>query len=394
MAVWNRSQMSARRDRLPRIRLRLAATPDKSGGRKGILRGWKVGAPVCAFGQLIFWQDRRNGDSLHGVDDPGGAMRTAIAVLVAMTALALSAARADETCRLLRMAELDIVTTSDGRITVPATIDGHPVRLLLDTAAPFSGVSPQWAAQNGEKAQTLSGNAVILRGGYRLNNFIQVASFQLGKLSTHKMSFSLYPQDYLPDVAGTLGADVLGGFDVDIDPASGRVNLFRRNGCGENVLYWDAEAVSGARLKDNKTGMLASQIFLEEIGDRRLLFDTVLDGKHVLAALDTGLPDTIMNLDRAREIFGWGRNAPPLKVISKDSYRYPFALLTFEGVEVPQPAIILVPESRIGLGVRPQGEALIMGMNMLRKLHIYISYGQRKVYFTGPPPSVSADPPG
>jgi hypothetical protein len=108
----------------------------------------------------------------------------------------------------------------------------------------------------------------------------------------------------------------------------------------------------------------------------------------VIAALDTGSPDTIMNLDRARDVFGWGRNAP-LRGIGNGSYQYPFERLTFEGGNVPHPSITLVPESRIGLGVRPHGESLIIGMDMLRKLHIYISYGQRKVYFTGPPPSVS-----
>ncbi len=271
-------------------------------------------------------------------------MRTIIAVLAAVVALTACGAGADEGCRLLRMAELDIVMTSDGRITVPASIDGHPVRLLLDTAAPFSGVSPEWAAQNGERAQMLDGNAVILRGGYRLNNFIRVESFQLGKLSTHTMSFSIYPSGYLPEVDGTLGADVLGGFDVDIDPASAKVNLFRRNGCSDRVIYWDAEAVGAARLKDNKTGAAVSPTFLEETGDRRLLFDTVLDGKPVLAALDTGSTDTIMNLERARDTFGWGRNAPPLRATGNGSYRFPFELLSFEGVEVPHPDITLVPE--------------------------------------------------
>lgn len=321
-------------------------------------------------------------------------MRKIIAALAFLAALSASDARAADQCRLVRMAELDMVTLPDGRITVPATIDGHAVRLLLDTGAPFSGVTREWAAQNGEKLQSHDGNAVILRGGYRLANFIRVESFQLGILSSHTMSFSVYPSAYLPDVAGTLGADVLGGFDVDIDPASARVNLFRRNGCGDNVVYWDAGAVSGAQLRDTNKfdSRLSSKTVEEEIGDRRLLFDTVLDGKHVLAALDTGSPDTIMNLDRARDIFGWGRRTPPLKIISKDSYQYPFGLLTFEGIEVPHPDIRLVPESSIGLGDRPRGESLIIGMNLLRKRHIYISYWQHRIYFTGAPTSDSVSP--
>ena len=53
--------------------------------------------------------------------------------LLGMLTLLAAPARADDSCKLIRVAALDIAQDSYGGVTVPAAINEHDVRLLVDT---------------------------------------------------------------------------------------------------------------------------------------------------------------------------------------------------------------------------------------------------------------------
>jgi predicted aspartyl protease len=288
-------------------------------------------------------------------------------ILAAALTFAVSA-QAEESCRLVRVAALEITLDQYGRPTVPVTIEGHPTRMVVDTGAAFSGISPEWIAQNGIRVESLSGNAVRLFGGYRLGNVARVQTFQLGKLSTGHMSFLVFPPSHFePGVAGLIGAEVLRSYDVDFDFAAARLNLFRKNDCGEKVIYWPAQAFAVASLHPTD--------------DDHLVIDARLDGRDIRVTIDTGASDSLLDLERARGIFDWDSNTP-LTSAGTDAYHFPFKALSFDAVEVSNPAITLMPESRIGFGYNAKQPPLLLGMNVLRHLHMYVSYDQRKVYFT------------
>jgi len=291
-----------------------------------------------------------------------------LAVMAAAALAFAAAARAEEPCRLVRVASLEISLDRYNRPTVPAMIEGHPARVLVDTGGVFSAIAPEWLAKNGIKSESLGGGAVYLWGGARLNAIARVRSFELGKLSTGHMSFAVLPPNYGdPDVAASIGAEVLGAYDVDFDFAAGRLNLFRKNDCAERVIYWTADMWAVAPLRPTD--------------DDHLVIDAQLDGKTLRAMIDTGASDSVLNLDRARGIFGWDSKTP-LQSVATDVYRFPFKALSFDAVEVHNPSLALVPDDRIGFSYSPREAPLLLGMNVLRNLHVYVSYGQHKVYFT------------
>ncbi|HKD21597.1 MAG TPA: hypothetical protein VKB71_06270, partial [Rhizomicrobium sp.] len=82
-----------------------------------------------------------------------------------------------------------------------------------------------------------------------------------------------------------------------------------------------------------------------------------------------------------------------------------FMHISFGGVTVSDPDVVLVPDSydelgkEMGIESRLPRDAIehwdmVIGMNVLRHLHIYIAYKEQKLYITpASPMSLSAPPP-
>jgi hypothetical protein len=93
-----------------------------------------------------------------------------------------------------------------------------------------------------------------------------------------------------------------------------------------------------------------------------------------------------MSLDKARALFSWSDDDS--RVVRQETerinagaavpvYRFPFKTLSFEGVQVNNPDINIIPQKSFG-----PGPALILGMSTLRHLHLYIGYKAQKLYLT------------
>jgi hypothetical protein len=104
--------------------------------------------------------------------------------------------------------------------------------------------------------------------------------------------------------------------------------------------------------------------------------------------LDTGSSESVMRLESAKSLFGWGNDTAALKRVgssTKDAdsaaYRYPFHALTFDAIQVLNPDVTLYPDKVSGqqLGVGP---AVILGIGILRQLHLYIAYREHTLYAT------------
>ena len=122
-----------------------------------------------------------------------------------------------------------------------------------------------------------------------------------------------------------------------------------------------------------------------------------LDGQKVESYIDTGATDSFISLKLARRLFKWRTDPPELLAHTErvnntvtTTYTYPFKSLSFEGVSVSNPEITIGDELM-------KGEArLVVGMNILSKLHLYIDYKEKKLYATArdakPPPGLSFAP--
>ena len=175
-----------------------------------------------------------------------------------------------------------------------------------------------------------------------------------------------------PGLDGTLAPDILSTFDVEFDFKHGKMNFFRQKHCPGQVVYWTAQPFARVPLR------VSTQ--------RQISVDAELDGHQARATLDTGSPWTILSLEATRHEFGWDKDplglkpAPGEKATDPHAYVYPFSKITLGEIAVDDPAITLVPDKYAGFG-RQRFEPIV-GISILRQLHVYIAYGEGYLYAT------------
>jgi len=297
---------------------------------------------------------------------------------------------------LAMLTSLDIVTVSGGRPGVAATIADKPVTLLVDTGAPFSTVTRQLARE----LNLTVGPARIAggQGRVQLKNLkgehsdeqARLPSITLGRVRQEGIYFFIDPNDAPAgrrSFDGTIGQDMLTNVDADFDFAAKKLNLISQNHCDGKVVYWAAPAVAVIPFHYDKGGHIA--------------FPLRLDDKRVNAMLDTGAYNSTLNINTARRTFNVDTNAPDLQKIGElqgrftaNIYRKQFKTITLDGVTVTNPEIDLLPDM-VSNPARPTGGAgslirdtdadlpdVMLGMNVLSKLHLYIAYKEAKLYIT------------
>lgn len=177
-------------------------------------------------------------------------------------------------------------------------------------------------------------------------------------------------------IAGMLAPDFLINYNVDFDFYGGKLSLFKHHACPGKAVYWTAEAQADVPVTLDSAG--------------QIVVNAVLDGKPVTAVLDTGSPSSIMSLDVARKLFGWDEKDPRIKLLGTENlnggkatqiYSYPFQSLSFEGIAVSNPQITMIPQAAFGAG-RDSDFTIVLGMSILRQLHVYVAYDEKVVYLT------------
>jgi predicted aspartyl protease len=265
-------------------------------------------------------------------------------------------------CTLNLRAELDMDIDDSGRITVPISINGVGKRMMVDTGSPSSLISRAVVEEMKLKfGFAADGRYLAGFGGSLLLFVAHLDEFRLGKLT--KSNFNLFVLPDAMEMAGILGADFLGGFDVDLDFARAKLNLITPKNCSEGgSVYWTNKPYG---------------IIPFEIDGEHILVKVLLDGREIRAVLDTGAVDTVMSLDRASKTFDLDE-----RELSK-SRHYPFKTLTIGEVSVGKPAIMLMTDRETQImGNRDDDLHMIIGMGVLRRLHLYVSYSEKKIYVT------------
>jgi predicted aspartyl protease len=285
----------------------------------------------------------------------------------------VAAARADEpvkapatepnapSCRLLRRASLDMEMDDTGRITVPVTINGTARQMLVDTGAVESMVTVR-TIKDLNLPMVTPRNGIRMEGiGRTLGDKVtDIAEFGFGQMKGKNFRFFVLYD--LMDSAGLLGPDFLQPFDTDFDFANAKLNLISPDHCPGEVVYWTRGGYG---------------VVPFELEQNHIMLKVQLDGQEIRAGLDTGAADTLMSLERASGAFDLDKDK-----LAKSSH-YPFKTLSFGEVSVSNPAINLMSDddTRI-LGHHSRDLQMIIGMGVLRRLHLYISYKEKVIYVT------------
>ncbi len=297
-------------------------------------------------------------------------MRNLVLALIA-AALSFLPAEAAEDCHLYRVASLDMEFVGSG-VVVPAAIGDHPLHMMVDTGGYLTALTEDTAKSLGLSEQVHPESGMTIYGGIPLRHFVTVSDFTLGKMKARSLSYPLLPSGFLPaGVDGLLAPDFLANFDLDFDFANGKVSLFSRDHCDGKVGWWTTpDQLTAIPIRREEDGVHISM-------------HVMLDGKDVKALIDTGAARTIMSLETAKYMFGLKdsdlKDAPGVNNI-QGAKKGAFKTLSFGNVEVNNPDITLIPDRGSETGSR--GPDMILGISILRQLHLYIAYGEKKLYLT------------
>jgi predicted aspartyl protease len=294
----------------------------------------------------------------------------AASLLAALITIATDAA-AENDCQLLLAASLPI-TFEDGQIVVAAAIGNHPVKLIVDTGG-TTLLKERVVKAIGLKHEALkNGQSATLFGGARLHRYAVAGDFALGSLRRGRVNILLLPdgarQDWKAD--GLLGANVLRDYDVDFDFAHAKLNLFLPHHCPGRAVYWTGD------------DRIVAKVPIEMSGDD-IRVPVQIAGKEVKAILDTGANVTVMDQERYMPLFGLTPQSPGVEEYrvsgdAKPRYAYMFTALTFRGVMVNKVRVRFISRDYS----RNSGYDMLLGMNVLRKLHLLVAYQEKMLYIT------------
>jgi predicted aspartyl protease len=330
--------------------------------------------------------------------------------LLSAVALAVCAPALGEDCGKLRLVSSVALVASAHNTAeyVPVEIAGVPKLLLLDSNASMTVMTAGTAEALGLESHRNIGapsegrEKVLMQSGHRREArlFADTGSFSdkyvlaplvLGSLKNDSAKFMVAPEGvaYGDDerVAGVLGTDILQHFDVSIDFGKHTLALIDQNHCEGNVVYWPAAAVAILPFERLRSGAI--------------VFQATLDGRPIKAILDTGAAISTLYQRPAEGNFGLTLGSADTPVAGtldgekgSTTWRHSFKTLTFGGVTALNPEFAIIPnriskhfnDTELG-SLIPQPDVQVepdalLGMNVLKHLHVYIAYKEKKLTIT------------
>ncbi len=332
-------------------------------------------------------------------------MKNAAAVLVRSSAAlalliigALSAHAADCVPSLRILTSVPMQSTADHTVmVVPVTVDSSNRKFLLDTGGRITQLSKS-TVQALDLPQRVSEDQRLLDlAGNVSNTKTMVRRLIVGAREQRGLLLGVSPNPELGTSLpydGLLSTDLFVDADLDMDFGARRLTAFSTEHCDGRVVYWPADTVAVVPI---------------DVKHNLITFPVTVNGHTVTAVMDTGAQFTIMNMKLANRLFGLTPDSPDMKPLTETSgdwtltsYGHRFDELDFEGVQVKDLRIYLMPDQMTShdrlrhrelddpLGLRLHREAdsnvavpdVILGMDVLRHLHVYFATKEKRLYIT------------
>lgn len=289
-----------------------------------------------------------------------------------------------------------------GLVLVPITLDGVEKKFLFNTSGVLNQVS-RATAQELQLNEHHSRYHIADARRHDTESFVEVGDVTFGQGKTKGIQFEISPDPAVGTTApfdGMLSTGFFTHDDIDMDFGAERLNFFSSDHCEGKVVYWPHQ-------------VLAVVPMTMEQGHIDLT--VTLDGHPMRASLNTAAARTALNLQRAQEMMGFSPDAGAAPKNFKDDpdnkvYPRRFATLSFDGVTVANPVIVVrpvvygggrgvdSPASDLRLGSRAEHKDDIItrlapdmniGMDVLRNLHVYVATNEGKLYITEATPGES-----
>jgi predicted aspartyl protease len=326
-------------------------------------------------------------------------------VLLALTAFGLSTmtAAAQDCGPLKKVSSLDMTFASSGQVMVPVGINGTTEKFLLNTAGGRSTLSQSAIASLGLKSVDIGrGSPMNTAGGNASRRVVTISNLSLGTIQGKNIELMVDPNANMGSnaklpVAGSLADDLVENGDFELDFAAAKLNYFSTDHCDGHVVYWTSTAPAILEYRATRPGATNTPF------DSHIRFHVTVDGKDMLAVLATGAAISTMTTRAAKALYDLSIDSPdtvPLGTPDGDpnhrAFGYIFKTMNFGGVSVINPRVRIAPDimgendpdNRFGPSDRAikiddnRQPDMIIGMDVLRKLHIYVAAHGQKLYIT------------
>ncbi len=299
-------------------------------------------------------------------------------------------ARAAE-CGALQMVNTAQMTRSpgDNRDMIPVQINGKDLCFLFDTGGLTTMIG---------KGVAQDMKLPIMQGGLELYDLLgnisrdqaSISQFALGRLHGTDKTFPVLPGS---GIDGIISLNFMLPYDIDVDFGNDKLNFFSQDHCDGRVVYWTASAVA---------------VLPITIRQSHMTVPVILDGHEWSAIIDTGASSSTLRMDIAEHSYDLKmgtEDTPETGILNGDkdlkTYRHIFKTLTFGDISVGNARMTIIPDvvKRHGdtaqqVGNRARlvkdeivGPPMLIGMNVLRQLHIYMAFGERKMYISPASPA-------
>jgi len=287
-----------------------------------------------------------------------------LAILAGFGAQPAWAARS---CELELTASLDLDPAElPGRAMIDAVIKDTPQKMIIDTGATQTMIDEAVVRQFDLLRTDVSRHFSMQDYyGNPIRQGAVIPFLQTGNLLARDVHALILTQPLTPPAAGVIGPDLLMHYEVELDFAKKKMNLFAPDHCPGQVVYWTHDPVVTVPIRVDGFGHVD--------------LDVALDGKTIPAHLDTGAPLSSMTLKNAQRDFGLAPDSPGVTKKDAAVYLHQFRSLALGGIAISNPTIYLAGGQ--------QGEVkrdFLLGLRELSKLHVLISYKEKTLYATAP----------
>jgi predicted aspartyl protease len=227
--------------------------------------------------------------------------------------------------------------------------------------------------------------------GASLRHYVHVDELRLNDMKADDLDFIVMGEDRPmdPRLGGIFGATFLAAYDVEFDIPHGKINLFTKNHCKDNVVYWT---------KDYDALPFTTDISLHPV------LRASLDGHEMSAILDTGATPSVLSARTARFVFGLDPIAsgdkPDGQVFSGSGsalpiYKHRFGTLEIGGVQFHNTEFDIMPDKTTREIREHQSNRqdlmpsetnaetpLTIGLHHLSRLRVFLAYSERMIYIS------------
>lgn len=313
---------------------------------------------------------------------------------------------AADNCQLKMVASVPTETDNWGGMFLPGNFGGTQKLLLVDTGGFFHKLRAPVVKELNLTTRESQMVAVVDVLGNETSTVARAPTFSIGAMAPS-------PMDFVVDNNGSLlGDDRIAGLfapgvyyrslDVDLDFANHKFGLFMQDHCPGQVVYWPNSGVAVVPFQLDSSNHIAIPV--------------KIDGHELIAIIDSGASQTTMYL-RAAHRLGVDETSAGVTETGQlgdnsrvRTYERTFGSISIEGIMIRNPKIQLIPELRGNMPLGPSASGndtrlgarrhdttdMLLGMSILRHLHVYIAAKEQKLYITAgnaPPAAASTAAP-